>query len=159
MKRSHQGLDVNVSGAIHYSSRVRVVFERANEAAGWQKVQVVFSGHHHQDYHNIVNSIHYVQINSMSYYWMGSQYRRYRYSEDIDKKYPLVKDTAPYKDPIWAIVDIYANGEYQIKGRPTEFLSPSPAEMGMCEFEKIYPVVPVISDRKFKVGKSDDIRL
>jgi predicted phosphodiesterase len=154
----HQGLDVNVSGAIQYSSRIRVVFERANEAAGWQKVQVVFSGHHHQDYYNIVNTIHYVQINSMSYYWMGSQYRRYRYAEEIDKKYPLVKDTAPYKDPIWAVVDIYAGGEYEIKGRRTEFLSPSPADMGMRKFEKIYPVVPVISDRKFKIGKPGDTR-
>jgi hypothetical protein len=44
-----------------------------------------------------------------------------------------------------------------IQGRRTEFLSPSPAEMGMREFEKIYAVVPVIPDRKFKVGKSDDI--
>lgn len=147
----HQGLDVNVSGALEYSSRVRTIFERANLAAGYQKVQVVFSGHHHQDYHNVINSINYVQINSMSYYWMGSQYRQHRYPAEIDKLFPLVKDTAPYKDPIWAILTIYTNGEFQITGRRTEFLSPSPREMGMSEFEKVYPVVPVISDRKFRV--------
>lgn len=148
----HQGLDVNVSGAIQYSSRVRVIFERANQAAGYQKVQLVFSGHHHQDYHNIINSIHYVQINSMSYYWMGSKFRKYRYPTETDKQFPLVKDTAPYKDPIWAVLTVYTNGEFQITGRQTEFLSPSPKEMGMGEFEKIYPVVPVISDRKFRVN-------
>lgn len=149
----HQGLDVNVSGAIEQSSRVRVVFERANQAAGYLKVQVVFSGHHHQDYHNVINSINYIQINSMSYYWMGSQYRQYRYAAETDQSFPLVKDTAPYKDPLWAFLTIYTNGEFQLTGRRTEFISPSPKEMGMPEFEKVYPVVPVISDRKFKVTK------
>jgi predicted phosphodiesterase len=149
----HQGLDVNVSGAVQYSSRVRVVFERVNQAAGFEKVQVVFSGHHHQDYHNIINSIHYVQINSMSYYWMGSQYRRFRFTPEVDQQFPLVKDTAPYQDPIWAVLNIYDNGEYELAGRTTNFISPSPAEMGMPEFEKVYPVVPVISGRKFRIDR------
>lgn len=147
----HQGMDVNIPGSMTHGSRVRVVLERANKKAGFTKVQVVFSGHHHQDYHNIINGIHYIQINSMSYYWMGSQYRKFRFTPEIDKKYPWVKDTAPYKDPIWAVLNIYKNGKYELKGRTTEFIAPSPADMGMAEFEKIYPVTPIISDRIFKV--------
>lgn len=148
----HQGMDVNVPGGMTHASRVRVVLERANTLAGFQKVQVVFSGHHHQDYHNTINGIHYLQINSMSYYWMGSEYRQLRYTPEIDQNYPWVKDTAPYKDPIWAVLSIYKNGKYELKGRSTSFLPPSPADMGMGMYDKIYPVTPVISDRIFRIG-------
>lgn len=147
----HQGLDIDLSGAIEKASRVRVVLERANQKAGFQKVQVVFSGHHHQDYHNVINSIHYVQINSMSYYWMGSEYRQLRYSKETDEQYPLVKDTAPYEEPIWALVSIYGNGRLELEGKQTKFVSPSPTEMGMAVYAKVYPVVSRISNRKFNL--------
>lgn len=151
----HQGIDIDVNGAIERASRVRVVLERANERAGYAQVQLVFSGHHHQDYHNVINGIHYVQINSMSYYWMGSKYRQMRYTETINKDHPWLKDTAPYKDPIWAFLTIYQDGLFEIKGRRTDFVSPAPKELGFGEFEKVYPVVPYISNRKIKIGVPD----
>ena len=83
---------------------------------------------------------------------MGSEYRQLRYTPEIDQNYPWVKDTAPYKDPIWAVLSIYKNGKYQLKGRSTSFLPPSPADMGMGMYDKIYPVTPVISDRIFRIG-------
>lgn len=60
--------------------------------------------HHHQDYYNFINGIHYVQINSMSYFWMGSKYRQFRYNEKINKEHPWIKDIVPYKDPILAFL-------------------------------------------------------
>ncbi len=154
----HQGFDLDVNGAIQQSTRVRVILERANERAGFTKVQMVFTGHHHQDYHNVINGIHYVQINSMSYYWMGSKYRQMRYDETINKNHPWIRDTAPYKDPIWAFLTVYEGPVFEIKGRHTDFVRPSPQEMGFGEFEKVYPVVPYISDRTIAINgahKSD----
>ena len=36
-------------------------------------MQMVFSGHHHQDYRNIINGIKYIQINSMSYHYQRTR--------------------------------------------------------------------------------------
>lgn len=152
----HQGIDIDVNGAIERASRVRVLLERVNKKAGFNKVQLVFSGHHHQDYHNVINEIHYVQINSMSYYWMGSKYRQMRYDEKINKNHPWLKDTAPYKDPIWAFLTIYQDSAFEIKGMKTDFVSPAPKELGFEEFEKIYPVVPYISSRKIKIDSLNE---
>jgi hypothetical protein len=58
--------------------------------------------HHHQDYYNVINGIHYVQINSMSYQWMGADYARAHYDAAIESAYLGAKYTAPYEEPIWA---------------------------------------------------------
>ncbi len=146
---SHQGLD-NDLGGIHNATQSRLVLERANEQAGSQKVQFVFSGHHHQDYHNNINGIHYIQINSMSYQWLGDDFKHVRYSEEVDENYPWIKYTVPYKDPIWAIAEI-SPGTLNIYGKKTEFVGPSPEEIGVDMHVYGYPIVPYISDKEIKL--------
>ena len=147
----HQGLD-NDLGGIHNATQSRLVLERANEQAGFQKVQVVFSGHHHQDYYNNINGIHYLQINSMSYQWLGDAHKHVRYSEEVDKSHPWIKYTAPYRDPLWASVEIYENTLW-LHGRKTGYVGPSPEELGVDMFEFGYPLVPYISDKKVKLNR------
>lgn len=142
---SHQGID-NGLGGITNGTKTRLIFERANQQAGFQKVVAVFSGHHHQDYHNNYNGIHYIQINSMSYSWLGEKYQHIRYSEKIDEQYPWIKYTLPYRDPLWAEIQI-STDQLMVKGRSTEFVGPSHIDLGMPEFEFGYPVVSKISDR------------
>jgi len=146
----HQGLD-NDLGGIYNATKSRLVLERANKKAGFQKVIGVFSGHHHQDYQNTINGIHYIQINSMSNQWLGDKYKHNRYSKEVDEKYPWVKYTAPYKDPLWAIVDISLNKTLKIEGRKSEFVKPGPKELGVNKYAFGYENVPVISDRIFKL--------
>ena len=147
---SHQGLD-NDLGGIHNATKSRLVLERANEKAGFEKVQFVFSGHHHQDYHNNINGIHYIQINSMSYQWLGDAYQHIRYSEEVDSKYPWIKYTVPYKDPLWAYVEISSDGTFHLYGKKTEFVGPSPEDLGVDLNIYGYPIVPYISDKTFKI--------
>jgi 3',5'-cyclic AMP phosphodiesterase CpdA len=146
---SHQGLD-NDLGGIHNATRSRLVLERANQRAGFQKVQLVFSGHHHQDYYNNINGIHYLQINSMSYQWLGDNFKHVRYSEEIDKSHPWIKYTVPYKDPIWAVAEITSDTCY-IYGKKTTFVGPSPEELGVEMDRYGYPIVPWISDKEIKL--------
>ncbi|MDL2255899.1 metallophosphoesterase [Parabacteroides sp. OttesenSCG-928-K15] len=146
----HQGLDIDILLAVEEASFIRLIFERANQKAGFTKVKLVFSGHHHNDYHNEINGIHYVQINSMSNFWLGNAYKTLRYSEEIDKKYPYIKYTAPYKDPIWAVMSVYNNGEIAIQGKRSEFVGATPTELGVPLDETAYPVVAHISDRELK---------
>lgn len=146
----HQGID-NDAGGVYEGNLVRVIFERANLKAGVKKVRMVFSGHHHQDYYNIINGIHYVQINSMSYQWMGGNYLSSHYSAEMEKKSPVLKYIAPYADPIWAFVTIYDDGTIEIKGKKSHFVKPTPEEMKRPEFHAGYPDVPYISDRTIKI--------
>ncbi|MEJ2901371.1 metallophosphoesterase [Pedobacter panaciterrae] len=143
----HQGID-NDSGGLENGTLLRYTFEQANEKAGRQKVILVVSGHHHQDYYNHINDIHYVQINSASYQWLGDDYKEVRYSAEIDKAKPYIKYTVPYKDPLWAMIEIEHNGRIRIKGKKTVFVGSSPEKLGVKMETYIYPIVPYISDRK-----------
>jgi 3',5'-cyclic AMP phosphodiesterase CpdA len=62
---SHQSLEDE--GGLENRSEVRAVLEAANAAAGWRKVGLCLSGHHHIDFQRVINGIQYVQVNSMSY--------------------------------------------------------------------------------------------
>lgn len=148
---SHQGLD-NDLGGIHNATESRLVLERANENAGFQKVQFVFSGHHHQDYYNQINGIHYLQINSMSYQWLGEEFQQIRYSQEVDDKYPWIKYTVPYKDPIWAIADFSDDKTFRLFGKLTEFVGPSPEDLGVDMSKFGYPIVSQISDKKINLS-------
>lgn len=146
----HQGLD-NDLGGIDNATESRYLLEQANERAGFQKVKVVFSGHHHQDYKNTINGIRYIQINSMSYQWLGEEYLTSRYSEEINQTHPWIKYTVPYKDPIWAFVEIDNLGNFELKGKETTFVGPSPKDLNVAETKFVYPIVARISNRKFKI--------
>lgn len=147
----HQGLD-NDNGGIENATNIRLILERANHDAGFKKVRLVFSGHHHLDYQNEINDIFYIQINSMSYQWLGDSYVKIRYSTEIDQKHPNIKYTVPYKDPIYTIAEIDSRGVFSIKGASTSFVGPSPEELGMPKHEMGYEVVPYISPRKLKLN-------
>ena len=146
----HQGLD-NDLGGIYNGTESRLVLEKANKKAGFQKVQFVFSGHHHQDYYNNINGIHYIQINSMSYQWLGGDFQHIRYSEKVDETHPWIKYTVPYKDPIWAYAEISTDSTFKLYGKKTEFVGPSPEELGVDMSKYGYAIVPYISDKKIKL--------
>lgn len=143
----HQGMD-NDAGGLENGTMLRYTLEQAKQKNGKPKVLLVLSGHHHQDYYNQINGIHYVQINSASYQWVGDQFTEIRYSEEVDRKKSAIKYTVPYRDPIWAMIEIDGQGEINIKGKKTVFVGSSPEELGVNQMDYIYPIVPVISDRK-----------
>jgi len=92
----HQRLDNNSKG-IENASKIRLILEHANHNAGFKKVRLVFSGHH-MDHQNEIKGISYIQVNSMSYQWLGNSCVKFRYSIEIDKKYPNINHAAPCKD-------------------------------------------------------------
>jgi hypothetical protein len=142
----HQGLD-NDSGGLENGTLLRYTLEQANQKAGWKKVILVLSGHHHQDYYNRINDIHYVQINSASYQWLGDDFKEIRYSDAVDKARPNIKYTVPYQDPLWAMIEIDHKGRITIQGKKTVFVGSSPEKLGVKADDYIYPIVPYISSR------------
>ena len=143
---SHQSLE---GDGIENRAEIRKILDDENSSAGYRKIVACFSGHHHTDYAVEINGINYIQINSMSYSWVGEQYSKVRYSDEIDRKYPYIKYTIPYRDPLYAIAEI-KNGKLTIEGEKSTFVGPGPKELGIQARPDNDQIVPVISSRKIK---------
>ncbi len=146
---SHQTLENNDDG-IENRQEIRELFEAENERSGFNKIMACFSGHHHTDYVAEINDIYYIQINSMSYEWLGEKYQTIRYSEEIDKEFPYIKYTVPYKDPLFAFVEI-SNKNINIEGVKSSFVGLSPKELGCPERPENKRAIPEIANRKLKL--------
>ncbi|MBX2875213.1 MAG: metallophosphoesterase [Saprospiraceae bacterium] len=95
------------------------------------KVICCFNGHNHIDFHHVQNGIHYLEVNSMSYQWIGEQYKTNRYPSELLKDYKWLAHVAPYQDPLYAFVEIDTKGLLAMTGKKSEWMSPSPREAGV----------------------------
>lgn len=134
---SHQAFDEIWDGWASPSRfAVRKVIEDANNRTDYQKVIACFCGHHHVDDHSYINKVHYFQMNSASYYYVGEGY-----GSDGSR--------ATYKDAIFAFLEIDPSGSIRIKGKQSTFVEPTPEQ-------KNHPDAPrlsaSISDRKVRFG-------
>jgi predicted phosphodiesterase len=154
---SHQSLE-DAEG-VENRQEVRAVLEKANVSAGWRKVGVCLSGHHHIDFQTQINGIHYLQINSMSYSWLGEKYRHVRYSPEVDQAFPSLKYTAPYKDALFALCLLEPQGRLSLQGVRSEFVGPSPWALGLPEQPGTSRdrdrLVPRLADRKLALDPAD----
>ena len=113
-----------------------------------------FSGHLHRDYCRVRQDIPYIQINSAAYFWIGPAFAHTRYGAEIEKAHPAIKNTVPYREPLWAMVTIdFAQKVMAIEGKTSEFVGPSPWELGADrkEFEA-ETVAPAISNRRLSLS-------
>ena len=144
---SHQGL--GSYNGIDNQKEVRAILEGHNKSTKKGKVIACFNGHTHGDIAEAIEGIWYITINSMSYQWLGEEYSHIRYSEEIDKNFKWIKYTAPYKDPLFAVVEISTKGYIKITGRKSEYVGPSPWEIGFPEETKPY-FRPQITSRNLR---------
>ncbi|MET2984444.1 metallophosphoesterase [Aureibaculum conchae] len=147
---SHQSLELEETGGVANFKEIQEIFENANSKAGFKKVMCCLSGHHHTDFMTKINDIYYVQINSASYYWVGGDYKRIRYSTAIDKTHEYIKYTIPYKESLFTFMTI-KNSKIIIESRKTEFVGPGPDDLGMPKRHPHEPIVPTISGFKMKL--------
>ena len=148
---SHQGLVLYHSGdgedyGVENSLQIRKLLETHNNQNPKTKVIACFNGHTHNDYAENINGIWYITINSMSYKWLGEDFEHIRYSPEVDKNFKWIKYTGPYKEPLFTIVEISTKGYIKIYGKTTEWVGPSPWEIGYPDSLKNY-IKPAISQR------------
>uniref|UniRef100_UPI0032173BF0 metallophosphoesterase family protein n=1 Tax=uncultured Draconibacterium sp. TaxID=1573823 RepID=UPI0032173BF0 len=147
---SHQGLQMyrgaNENYGIENYKQIQEILENYNAENPGNKVIACFNGHSHWDYAEECNGMYYITITSMSYHWLGEEYRHIRYNNEVDKNYKWIKYTAPFKEPLFAEVEISKEGYIKIKGKKTEWVGPSPWELGYPERMKEF-MRPEISDR------------
>ncbi|MFH6602173.1 metallophosphoesterase family protein [Maribacter algicola] len=100
--------------------------------ANSEKVVCCMNGHNHIDFHHRQNGIDYIEINSMSYQWMEDKYRNTdRFPEALYKEYKWLPNLAPYMDPLYAFAEIDPQGTMRIEGVKSQWMAPSPYDMGM----------------------------
>ncbi len=125
----HQSLE-STRGGVRNGAEVREILEQANQKAGRRKVIACLSGHHHTDYVKTIQSIPYIQINSMAYKAVGMKNPRKRFGKHIEHTSPLIKYVAPYLDPLYTVLTIDPKKKtLHIEGAETSYISPSPFEM------------------------------
>lgn len=149
---SHQSL-VNDLWGVKNRSLVQRILEEANEKAGKPKVLACFNGHNHIDYARKLNGIYYIDINSLTYQWLGEKYQcKTRYAQDVYDKYPLIVNMAPYQDPLFAFIQIDEEG-IKIGGNSSQYIGPSPESLGLTGKVYGYPFTATISSRDLSIKK------
>lgn len=116
----------------HYQWGVknRLVLQKIMEAQS-EKIICCFNGHNHLDYHHHQNGIDYFEINSMSYKWLTSKYESTeRFDKELYEEYVNLPSIGAYKDPLYGFVSLDSRGSMTVEGVKSEWMSPSPYEMG-----------------------------
>ena len=138
---SHQSLEH--WGGVKNRDELRTIFNEANSEK--KKVIACICGHDHLDRYAEIEGVHYIGINSISNAWVGEKFKYSgRFPKSIEEKYPNLKYTLPYRDPVFAIIGLNSNGTIKIKGVQSTFIKPGPGELGMDN----HPYVAKISDRE-----------
>ena len=144
---SHQSLEAR--GGISNREEIRNILEKYTNKSGYPKVVTCLSGHHHKDYAKSINKIPYVQINSMSYKWVGEKFQYKRFSQQIEEAFPNISKTCPYKEPLYTVITLDTEKEMlHLEGKNTSFIAPSPSDLKIPNAEKMNPI---ISERNFKI--------
>lgn len=149
---SHQSL-INPLWGIKNRVEIQTILEKENQRAGFQKVIACFNGHDHIDFHRQLNGIHYFEINSMSYQWIGEKFsNKSRYAAELYEQYPHLDKIAPYKDALFTFVELdFGNNQLKLDGLQSDWLSPSPADLKMPPQVFGAQATPLIVDRIVKI--------
>lgn len=88
-----------------------------------KKIRLCMNGHLHVDDLHIEDGTVYHSLNSISNIWVGEEYETQRYPEEIERDYPSLRYTFPYKKPIFAIVTL-TDDKLIIEGQHGGFVQP-----------------------------------
>lgn len=96
------------------------------------KIVCCMNGHNHLDFHHHQNGIDYIEINSMSYQWMADEYKStQRYPKELYEEFKSLANLATYEDSLYAFATIDPKGSMNIEGVQSEWVKPSPYDLGM----------------------------
>ncbi len=123
----HQGLGVAEPGSPGEEARqpIESILAAHNRRVEGPGVVACFCGHHHLDRYAFKDDIHYVWLNSASYYWVGDEYGR----------------MAPYADPLYTFLTFHGDGRIEVEGRHTTWAEPSPEERGFPGAAELTPYI------------------
>lgn len=115
-----------------------------------KKIICCLNGHNHIDFHHHQNGIDYLEINSMSYQWVGYKHNAKRFSQELLKDYKWLNHIAPYEDPLYAFASINPKGKLKVEGVKSQWMAPTPKEAGTPPQVYGNRYSPIISDYQLK---------
>lgn len=137
---SHHSL-IESRASIGNCESLREVIERAP-----QGVLLSLCGHEHVDRVEEKNGVYYACVNSMAYYWAGGAYEHSTYGDVIERDFPLLRQVFPWRDALFAIVEI-EDGEIRLRGVRSEIVGAEPAALNFAKAGLVDPIVAEIADR------------
>jgi predicted phosphodiesterase len=139
------------SHGVDNRNQVRSVIEAQTFENGDKKVIACFNGHSHMDEAKRINGIWYATINSMSYKWGGDSYKHKHdgYPDSAYDECPDLIYTFPYKDSLFALITVNPDGTITIEGRTSEWVTPTPEDLGYAGGNLPDTITPKISSRVF----------
>lgn len=147
---SHQSLADPVFGAKD-APRLHEIFRQENARCGWQKVIACINGHDHTDGVRVQEGVYYVSMNSASFFYMSSDINVVRYSQSVTEQYPILREAAPYRDPLYTLVTL-TDETLCFTGKTTEFVGPAPRECGHCGHAGGHPAAPLIRAKELRLA-------
>lgn len=124
---SHQRL-TDDDCAIRNADALRAILKAAPKG-----VVLALNGHEHMDNVSKVDRTWFLNVNSMSNYWLGEEFTQLeRYTKEIDEKHPNIRYVAPYADAVFSIVTLDGQGA-TVKGRQSTIVGTAPKEQGVYE--------------------------
>lgn len=146
---SHQRLCTCNGSSVMNSEDIRKIIKDSPHGA-----LIAFNGHAHIDMLQTVDDTYYLDINSISNNWGGVEYASEgRFGKEIDERFPNIKYTFAYKDPIYAFVEIN-DEEITVRGKKSTFAGPGAKELGCVKKTgkgDIIEIKPEIEDRRLKI--------
>lgn len=116
--------------SLWHSVKNRLVLQKIMEDRK-DKVICCLSGHSHIDFHHQQNDIDYIGINSMSYQWVQKYTSTERFPKELYEQYGNLPHIAGYKEPLYAFATLNSKGTMDIEGVKSEWMYPSPYDLGM----------------------------
>lgn len=139
--------------SIHNMERLHALIRKLNMPE--RRIILALNGHTHLDGICVREGVPMMNVNSASNVWIGHEYATVRYSETISRLYPHIKGCAPYWDALFAIIEIDENA-ITVTGRSSNYVGPSPYELGFPIQENYHDRTPCIKDRIFPVARMED---
>ena len=141
---THQSLIESRAG-IKNSEELREIISKAPNG-----VLLAICGHEHVDRLEKKDGTWYYCLNSMSYYWAGSKYRHDTYDKDITADHPYLESVFPYRDPLYAFIEITDNAIY-INGTASEFVGLPPEKINFVKKGLCDPITASVTNRKIDI--------
>lgn len=131
--------------SVSYNKEIHGILTKA--VSEGTKIAAVLGGHNHSDNYHVIDGINYLQVNSASYYWAGSDFiNTERYPQEVYNQYPALKYMVPYNSALYAIIEMDDKGNMKVIGTEGNYLPPLPDEKALNE-AFIYPCSPDIKSR------------
>ncbi len=144
---SHQSLIESRTG-IKNPEALRAALKKAP-----QGVMLAVCGHEHVDRLEERDGTYYWCLNSMSYYWAGEKFDHETYGKEIESEHPLLRLVFPYRDPLFAIVEI-SDKAITVRGAKSEIVGASPEALQFSKPGLIDPITASIQSRTLPIKKA-----